>query len=38
LFTRWPGLRLAVEPSEIRWRKRPGLRAFESLPVTLGSA
>jgi cytochrome P450 PksS len=38
LFTRWPGLRLAVEPSEIRWRKRPGLRALESLPVTLGSA
>ena len=26
LFTRWPGLRLAVEPSQIRWRKRPGLQ------------
>jgi len=33
LFTRWPKLRLAVEPSQIRWRKRPGLRAIESLPV-----
>jgi cytochrome P450 len=33
LFTRWPKLRLAVEPSQIRWRKRPGLRALESLPV-----
>jgi cytochrome P450 len=35
LFTRWPNLRLAVEPSEIRWRKRPGLRALEKLPVTV---
>jgi cytochrome P450 PksS len=33
LFTRWPKLRLAVEPSQIRWRKRPGLRALERLPV-----
>jgi cytochrome P450 len=33
LFTRWPRLRLTVEPSHIRWRKRPGLRAIESLPV-----
>jgi cytochrome P450 len=33
LFTRWPTLRLAVEPSQIRWRKRPGLRAIERLPV-----
>jgi cytochrome P450 len=33
LFTRWPNLRLAVEPSDIRWRKRPGLRAIEKLPV-----
>jgi cytochrome P450 len=33
LFTRWPKLRLAVEPSQIRWRKRPGLRAIETLPV-----
>jgi cytochrome P450 len=33
LFTRWPGLRLAVPPSQIRWRKRPGLRALARLPV-----
>jgi cytochrome P450 len=33
LFTRWPNLRLAVEPSQIRWRKRPGLRAIAELPV-----
>jgi cytochrome P450 len=36
LFTRWPMLRLAVEPSQIRWRKRPGLRAIERLPVASG--
>jgi cytochrome P450 len=33
LFTRYPKLRLAVAPSEIRWRKRPGLRSIEKLPV-----
>jgi cytochrome P450 PksS len=33
LFTRWPQLVLAVSPSDIRWRKRPGLRAIEKLPV-----
>ena len=33
LFTRWPGLRLAVEPDQIRWRQRPGLRSLETLPV-----
>jgi cytochrome P450 len=33
LFTRWPKLRLAVAPSEIRWRRRPGLRSLERLPV-----
>jgi cytochrome P450 len=33
LFTRWPGLRLAVEPDQIRWRRRPGLRSIEKLPV-----
>jgi cytochrome P450 PksS len=36
LFTRWPGLRLAVEPAQIRWRKRPGLRSIEKLPVVAG--
>lgn len=33
LFTRWPNLRLAVDPSEIRWQRRPGLRSLERLPV-----
>ncbi len=33
LFTRWPKLALAVEPSAIRWRQRPGLRAIAVLPV-----
>jgi cytochrome P450 PksS len=34
LFTRWPRLGLAVDPSQIHWRKRPGLRAIAKLPVT----
>jgi cytochrome P450 len=38
LFTRWPKLRLAVPTSQIRWRKRPGLRALEKLPVVDGAA
>jgi len=33
LFTRWPDLRLAVDPERIRWRQRPGLRSIEKLPV-----
>ena len=33
LFTRWPKLRLAADPSDMRWRKRLGIRALESLPV-----
>jgi len=33
LFKRWPKLRLAAEPAGIRWRKRLGIRALESLPV-----
>jgi cytochrome P450 PksS len=33
LFSRWPKLQLAVDPSEIHWRKRPGIRAIEKLPV-----
>ena len=36
LFTRWPRLRLAVAPCQIRWRKRPGLRSIEKLPVAEG--
>jgi cytochrome P450 PksS len=33
LYTRWPKLELAIEPAQIRWRSRPGLRAIISLPV-----
>jgi cytochrome P450 len=33
LFRRWPKLELAVDESEIRWRRRPGLKAIEHLPV-----
>jgi len=33
LFTRWPKLALAVDPSEISWRRQPGLRAIRRLPV-----
>ena len=36
LFTRWPGLKLAVEPSRIHWRKRPGIRMIAALPVAAG--
>jgi len=34
LFVRWPKLGLAVDPAEIRWRRRPGLRAIAKLPVS----
>jgi cytochrome P450 PksS len=33
LFRRWPRLTLAVDQSEIIWRKRPGLKAIDHLPV-----
>jgi cytochrome P450 len=33
LFKRWPNLALAVDLSQIRWRRQPGLRAIERLPV-----
>jgi cytochrome P450 PksS len=33
LFVRWPKLGLAVDASQIHWRKRPGLRAIAELPV-----
>jgi cytochrome P450 len=36
LFQRWPGLTLAVDESEIRWRERPGLNAIDLLPVVAG--
>jgi cytochrome P450 len=36
LFQRWPELTLAADESEIRWRRRAGLRAIERLPVAAG--
>ena len=36
LFTRWPRLGLAVEASQIHWRKRPGIRMIAKLPVVDG--
>jgi len=33
LFRRWPALTLAVDQSEITWRKRAGLKAIDRLPV-----
>jgi cytochrome P450 len=33
LFQRWPRLALAVDESEVRWRKRPGIKAIDHLPV-----
>jgi cytochrome P450 len=38
LLQRWPHLSLAVDPSEISWRKRPGLKAIDRLPVMAGQA
>jgi cytochrome P450 PksS len=38
LYRRWPKLGLAVEPREIRWRSRPGIRAIISLPVAAMSS
>jgi cytochrome P450 len=33
LFTRWPKLKLAIEPASVKWQRRPGLRALVTLPV-----
>ena len=38
LFRRWPKLELAVSESQIKWRKRPGLKAVEHLPVAIARA
>jgi cytochrome P450 PksS len=38
LLQRWPHLSLAVDPSEITWHKRPGLKAIDRLPVEAGQA
>src|ERR1700729_1243158 len=37
LFQRWPKLSLAVDESEVKWRKRPGIRAIDQLPVVAGA-
>ena len=37
LLQRWPKLTLAVDESEITWRRRPGIRAIDSLPVASGA-
>jgi cytochrome P450 PksS len=38
LFQRWPQLTLAIDESEITWRKRPGMKAIDRLPVVAGRA
>ncbi len=38
LLQRWPTLTLAVDEQEIRFRKRPGIRAIDHLPVMAGPA
>ncbi|GAA1874909.1 cytochrome P450 [Pseudonocardia ailaonensis] len=35
LFTRFPDLRLAVDPAELEWQPIPGSRRLAALPVTL---
>ena len=37
LFIRWPKLALVVEPAQICWRRRPGLRSIATLPVVTGA-
>ena len=37
LFKRWPKLALVVEPAQICWRRRPGLRSIATLPVVTGA-
>lgn len=37
LFRRWPKLALAEEDARLRWRRRPGFRAIERLPVAPGA-
>jgi cytochrome P450 len=33
LFQRWPKLTLAIDESQVRWRRRPGMKAIDALPV-----
>jgi cytochrome P450 len=34
---RFPDLRLSIEPSTMKWRRRPGIRALKELPVRLAA-
>ena len=36
LLARWPGLALAVPPSQLRWRRSSLIHGLEALPVRLG--
>ncbi|MBB4370213.1 cytochrome P450 PksS [Bradyrhizobium sp. cir1] len=38
LLERWPKLGLAIDPAQVRWRRRPGLRAIAKLPVVADGA
>jgi len=38
LFRRWPKLALAVDETQIEWRRRPGLKGIEHLPVAIPDA
>src|SRR5258708_1020810 len=38
LLQRWPTLTVGVDEQEIRFRKRPGIRAIDHLPVMAGPA
>ncbi|MDF2974600.1 MAG: pksS, partial [Microvirga sp.] len=35
VFARFPEMRLSVEPPNIEWRRRPGIRALKEFPVRL---
>jgi cytochrome P450 len=37
LFRRWPQLALAIPAAHVRWRRRPGMRAIETLMVAPSS-
>jgi cytochrome P450 len=37
IFARYPDIRLAVDPKELKWRKRFGIRALAALPVRLAA-
>jgi cytochrome P450 len=37
IIVRFPDLRLSIEPSTMKWRRRPGIRALKELPVRLAA-